>query len=189
MDLAVDQRGLGNRWSVAGGLASWGLAPVEHIARSRRVLAGRGSGRIVTERARFTSVFGRWWPYWGNWCEYLWDARFRGVRGDRCELYYHVPWSAPTFLTLAYVHSGRQTSLSTVYAATLVLDEIARLKQSQAIVCHVTNERISDRLLERWGWQPHCRDWPGRHFIKRFYGAYPEIPVGWRHRLTFDSLT
>jgi hypothetical protein len=54
-----------------------------------------------------------------------------------------------------------------------VLDEVARLKASDAILCDVWNWRISDRLLARWGWQPHKPDRWHRHFIKRFYGVYP----------------
>jgi hypothetical protein len=64
-----------------------------------------------------------------------------------------------------------------------MLDEIARIKGAHAIVCHVTNGRISDRLLRRWGWEAHCLNWKGRHFIKRFYGRYADIPNHWRSRL------
>ena len=76
-----------------------------------------------------------------------------------------------------------RTALSTFYAATLILDEIARLRDTNAIVCNVTNLRISDRLMLRWGWEKHCQHWAGRHFIKRFYGRYPEISSTWRERL------
>jgi hypothetical protein len=56
----------------------------------------------------------------------------------------------------------------------LVLDEIARIKQTDAIVCDVRNARISDRLLRRWGWESHVPQSRRRHFIKRFYGEYPD---------------
>ena len=82
---------------------------------------------------------------------------------------------------------GLERLLVRFYAATLVLDAIAELKHINAIVCHVTNERITDRLLHRWGWEEHCQDWPGRHFIKRFYGNYPTIKSVWRERLTLDN--
>ena len=76
----------------------------------------------------------------------------------------------------------------TLYAASLVLDEVARLRRSQAIVCNVTNRRISDRLMQRWGWEEHCQQWSSRHFIKRLYGEYPEISSSWRERLRLDQL-
>lgn len=186
MDLAVDQTGTGNRWSLNGGLAGWGMTPVTDVAGSRDALRERRAGRIVTCAGRLQAVYGRWWPYAGNLLQVQWDILCPSTHEDRCELFYHVPSSAAGFVTLAYVHSGPRTSLATFYAATLVLDEIATLKQSNAIVCHVTNRRISDRLLMRWGWQAHCQHWKGRHFIKRLYGNYPAIAPLWRKRLTLD---
>lgn len=181
MDLAIDQRGVGNRWSLTAGLAGLGIRPVTHVSRGSRVLARRRAGRIVIENASLEAVYGRWWPHSGDLLSVCWDTNFRPLAVDRCELFYN---RAAGFLTLSYVRSGPRTSLSTLYAATLVLDEIARITETNAIVCHVTNARISDRLLKRWGWQPHCLQWSGRHFIKRFYGRYPEIPLSWRQRLT-----
>ncbi len=187
MDLALDQRGLGNRWSLATGLAGWGLPPVTHVARQHHVLRSRRVGRIVTQAGKLEGVYGRWWAHGGNMLQVQWDLLVRSIPRDRCEIFFHVPLSAPSFLTLDYIHSGPGTSLSTFYAATLVLDEIAKLKQTSAIVCNVTNHRISDRLFQRWGWQAHCLNWKGRHFIKRLYGEYPEIPVRWRTRLTLGE--
>ena len=34
--------------------------------------------------------------------------------------------------------------------------------------------RISSRLAQRWGWEAHKPSRWRRHFIKRFYGSYPE---------------
>ncbi len=186
MDLAIDQTSPGHRWSLAGGVAGWGLRPVTNVATEGARLTTRRAGCIVTEQGRLRCVVGRWWPYAGNHLQMLWDMRFRSLTSDRCELYFHSPLGSPRFLTLAYIRSGPATSLSTAYAATLVLDEIARLKQANAIVCHVTNASISDRLMLRWGWQSHCPQWSGRHFIKRFYDHYPSIPASWRSRLSLD---
>jgi hypothetical protein len=58
------------------------------------------------------------------------------------------------------------------------LDEIARIRGAVAIVAHVTNGSISDRLLQRFGWQQHLEHWQGRHWIRRFYDGYPETSVG-----------
>jgi hypothetical protein len=54
-----------------------------------------------------------------------------------------------------------------------ILDEIARLKQSDALLCDAISERITTRLLSREGWEPHCPSLFHRHYIKRFYGVYP----------------
>lgn len=187
MDLAIDQTSLGARWSIAHGPAGWGMTPVTHIARQAKTVARRKCGRIVVNRGTLEAVYGRWWAYQGNHLQVLWDKRTRRFPRDRCELYYHAPWASPGCLTLSYVRSGPGTSLGTFYAATLVLDEIARLRDAAVIVCHVTNDRISNRLMKRWGWQQHCLEWSGRHFIKRLYGEHPEIASVWRQRLTLDG--
>jgi hypothetical protein len=53
------------------------------------------------------------------------------------------------------------------------LDEIARIKGIDALVCEAWNLRLSDRLLRRCGWERHVLHSRRRHFIKRFYGRYP----------------
>ncbi|MEM7473877.1 MAG: hypothetical protein AAF483_02735 [Planctomycetota bacterium] len=163
------------------------MQPVVHVAEQAEYLKARRCGRIVVERGRLDAVYGRWWPHETSLLEVYWDRWRRNYTSDRCELFYHAPWGSSRYLTLSYVRSGPETSLSTFYAATLVLDEIARLKDSNAIVCNVTNVRISDRLMTRWGWVTHCESWKGRHFIKRLYGKHPEIPGVWRERLKLGS--
>lgn len=188
MDMAVARGATSSAWSLGGGVAGIGLRPVTNIAAESGLLTQRSYGKIVVENRRLIAVHGRWWPYLGDLLQVAFDSRFPLVREDRCELYYHVSRSSPDFLTLGYVHSGPRTSLGTLYAATLILDEIARLKRSSAIVCNVTNDRISHRLFERWNWEQHCLDWPGRHYIKRLYGQFPTIDSPWRERLTMGSL-
>ena len=97
----------------------------------------------------------------------------RYFSGDRFWLYYNQPWRFPNFLVLKYVVSGRETSFASLARALDVLDEIARLKRSDALLCDVGNWRIGTKLLGRWGWVPHCPSRWHRHYIKRFYGDYP----------------
>lgn len=184
MDLATDSRCHLVRRPTLERLAGIGLVPVTDISAMAPQLSARRAGHIVVHGGKLVAVFGRWWPYLGNHLRAAWDQRFRKTEDDRCELFYHAPLSATQFLTLSYIHSGERTSIASVYAATLVLDEIARLKGALAIVCNVTNDRISDRVLARLGWESHCQNWSGRHFIKRFYGRYPSIQGTWRTRLT-----
>lgn len=94
---------------------------------------------------------------------------------DRCLLYYNQPWRYPQFLALKYVASTAGTRLATFRGALTVLDAIARIKATDAILCDAANSRISDRLLARWGWEPHKPQRFHRNFIKRFYGHYPEL--------------
>ncbi|KLU01950.1 hypothetical protein RISK_006134 [Rhodopirellula islandica] len=96
-----------------------------------------------------------------------WQAKFAALQGDVCCLDYHVPRGMNAFMTLDYVRSGDATGFATAIGAFQVLDEIARLRKSYAIVAHVSNARITDRHLKRAGWERHLLDWPGRHFIRR----------------------
>jgi hypothetical protein len=184
MDLAIDSRRIMVRRPFLERLAGLGWPPITEIAKQSQQLEALRAGHVVVQGGRLVAVYARWWPYLGNHLRAAWDQRFRQSEIDRCELFFHAPLGSSQFLTLSYIHSGETTSLASVYAATLVLDEIARIKRSLAIVCNVTNDRISDRLLERWGWEAHCQSWSGRHFIKRFYGQYPQIAEIWKTRLT-----
>lgn len=93
--------------------------------------------------------------------------------GDWCRVYYNQPRSCSNFLAVTYALSSRDCSLKSIRTAARVLDDIAELKQTDALLCDVANSRISDRLLTRWGWQAHCPQRWHRNFIKRFYGVYP----------------
>ena len=96
--------------------------------------------------------------------------------GDRMLVYYNQPWRFPNYLAVKYAVSSRQTTLGSLCRALSVLDEIARLKRSDALLCDVGNWRISQGQLARWGWEPHCPSRWHRHYIKRFYGNYPPPP-------------
>ena len=77
----------------------------------------------------------------------LFGQRFhRHARGDRYWLYYNQPWRYPNFLVLKYVVSARETSFGSLVRALEVLDYIARLKRSDALLCDVGNWRISTKI-------------------------------------------
>ena len=93
-------------------------------------------------------------------------------RGDRLWLYYNQPWRFPSYLAVTYMVSARNTALHSVRRALAVLDRIARLKRTDAMLCDAGNWRLSTELLSRFGWEPHCPSRLHRHFIKRLYGRY-----------------
>jgi hypothetical protein len=140
------------------------------------LLRQRRYGVIEMHEARLVGIHLRPWPKMISLPEVWWLGGWSHSRlqGDRCWLYYNQPWSCPNFLAIPYVVSGRCGSLASLHGATVVLDEIARIKQNDAIVCDVTNSRISDRLFQRWGWQRHVLHSRRCHYIKRFYGEYPD---------------
>jgi hypothetical protein len=96
---------------------------------------------------------------------------------DTCRLYYNQPLRASRYLALKYIETTAYTSYATFRAALTTLDWLAELKASDALVCEAANERISVRLLERFGWQPHAERVRGRNYIKRFYGVYPGVTL------------
>jgi hypothetical protein len=79
------------------------------------------------------------------------------------------------YLSLAYVNTSWATPYRTFLTALRVLDEVAAIKQSDAILCEVSNSRISDRLLRRLGWAAHLEESSRRHWIKRFYGDFGAV--------------
>jgi hypothetical protein len=134
-------------------------------------------GRVIVRDGRLFAIEQHWLRSPVSIVQVWWDSNHRRLTGNECILDYHVPRGLPSFITLDYVRSGKQTDYPTLVAACHVLNEIARLRRANAIVAHVTNPRISDRLLERFGWQRHLLHWRGRHFIRRFYDGYPELSV------------
>jgi len=132
-------------------------------------------GVIEMAEGTLQAIHLRCWPKVISAWEVQWLGRFHHgqTTGNRCWLYYNQPRRHSNYLVLKYVVSQRGCTLETFRGALTVLDEIARLKQSDALLCDAWNARISDRLLARWGWQAHCQHRWHRHFIKRFYGHYP----------------
>ena len=156
------------------------FASITDLTRDTERLCQGRYGVIEVVDGRFHRVLLRPWPKILVGPEVLWLGKWlhRWRRGDRIRLYYNQPPRFPNFLALAYALSGRETSVRSIRVGLEVLDEIARLKKSDALLCDVGNWRISGRFMQRWGWEPHCpTTWWHRHFIKRFYGDYPPRPA------------
>ena len=105
-----------------------------------------------------------------------WYHQYR--RGDRILIYYNQPWGFRNFLAVLYAVSARNTTMKSLLLAAAILDEIARLKRSDAMLCDVGNWRISTKMMNRLGWERHCPSRFHRHYIKRFYGEYPPSKTG-----------
>jgi hypothetical protein len=132
-------------------------------------------GVIETAGGMLRAIYLRPWPKLFSLAE-LWPIALRyHARGeaDRCLLYYNQPRSQPNFVALKYVVSTEGTTYRTFRASLTVLDAIAELKRTDAIVCDASNWRISDRLLTRLGWEPLAPSRWHRNYIRRFYGEYP----------------
>jgi hypothetical protein len=145
----------------------------------REQIRARRFGVIETVGGQFHALHLRPWPKLVSLPE-VWPLGSRyhaGGEPDRCLLFYNQPWRMPNFLALKYVVSTSGTSYATFRAALTTLDAVAELKRTDAIVCDAGNLRLSDRLMARFGWEPHKPQRWHRNFIRRFYGSYPATAV------------
>jgi hypothetical protein len=160
-------------------MARW-FETVTNLQHGRDALLRRRYGIIEARDGGFYRVRLRPYPKIGTVPEALliggWYHRYR--HADRCLLYYNQPRRFPNFLAVKYFVSARDTRLCTVRRMLEALDEIARIKRSDAILCDAANWRLSTAIMARFGWQPHAPSRWHRHFIRRFYGVYPP-PAGW----------
>ena len=141
------------------------------------LLRSRRYGMIAASGGRLVAIYLRPFPKIISLAEVTLQrsARSRRLAEDSCWLYYNQPRACSNFLALKYLVSGPKTCIATLLAALRGLEEIAQIKGTDAIVCDVSNGRISDRLLSRQGWEAHApRRWH-RNYIKRFYGTYPTL--------------
>lgn len=153
---------------------------ITDLAAGAEVLKRRAYGLIEMVDGRFRQVRLRPFPKIISAPEILlFGNRFHSrAHGDRFWLYYNQPRRHSNFLVLKYAVAARATSFASLARTLDVLDYIAALKRSDALLCDASNWRISTKLLGRWGWIPHCPSHWHRHYIKRFYGDYPP-PAKW----------
>ena len=153
---------------------------VTDLAAGAEVLRRRHYGVIEARGGRFLRVRLRPFPKFASVPEILLfgEAYHQYVRTDRCVLYYNQPRRFPNFLAAKYLVSGHGARVATVRRVLEALDEIARLKGSDALLCDAGNWRLSTAIMVRLGWEPHCPSRWHRFFIRRFYGSYPP-PVDW----------
>jgi hypothetical protein len=139
-------------------------------ADNREMIRRRRYGVIETARGELSRIDFRPFPKWISIVEIVYQQyRFHRRRTEnRCLIYYNAPRRCPAYLVAAYILTFAGTRYDTVHRACDVLDEVARIRQSEAIVCHVTNRRMSDRVMERFGWRKQAIHPRRRHFIKRF---------------------
>lgn len=154
-------------------LLSLGIRPICAESSHWSSVKRRSSGVIVAQNGCFHELNLFWFPRYTTVWRVWFDQYFRRVASDQCRIYFRQPFSAPKYLAVEYFVSGWRTSVQTVDSALRVLDYVAELKKSDAIVAQLKNSRISSRLLRRYGWERHLGDRASRHIIRRFYGVYP----------------
>jgi hypothetical protein len=148
---------------------------VTDLALGADALQCRAHGMIEARDGRFQRVVLRPLPKFVSLPEVMFLGRYhhRRRRGDHCVLYYDQPRQMPNYLAVKYLCSDRDTTVGTLRRILETLDEIARIKRTDAIVCDVSNWDLSTAIMTRLGWEPHCPSLWHRNFIRRFYGNYP----------------
>ena len=116
---------------------------------------------------KLLGIYPRWWPRLASQWESFQDGYIRNLPVDFCRVYYAFPRRAPGFMSVLYARSGPKTQYKTLYRAVVVMDEIARLRNTDAIVCQTISPRASERLMNRWGYVRHAFAVGENHYIKR----------------------
>lgn len=152
------------------------IETVRDVVAEQETLRRRSYGVIEAKDGKLVRIQLRPWPKMASLLEAQWMRPMKSKRrqSDVCRLYYNQPIGHRNFLTLSYIESSLNTTLKTFYATLDVLDQIAYIKMSDALIAEVSNKRITDRAMRRWGWERYMEQKRQRHWIKRFYGTYPE---------------
>jgi hypothetical protein len=124
-------------------------------------------GTVVLREGKAIAIRARWWPRWGSIWGAMSDRVVRTLPIDECRFYYSFPRSAPGYLSLLYVHAGEKTTYATFHQGILALDAIASIRKAYGIVCQVTNDRLTDRMMNRWGYVKHAAALGDNHYIRR----------------------
>lgn len=148
---------------------------IDNLSAQRDALRCVRYGMIEIAGRRFSRIVLRPWPKLVSILGLRLVGRWGLDRlpGDCVRLYYSQPLGTPSYLALNYIQSGREAVWADICRSLAVLDGVARLKRSDAIVCDVTNPRLSARLMRRLGWEPLSRGRWHRCYVRRFYGRYP----------------
>ena len=148
-------------------VANIALGSVTSIEGNADRIRSWNYGELELFDGKLLGIYPRWWPRIPSKWESFRDNAFRSLPTDVCRTYYAFPRRAPGFMSVLYALSGPKTQYTTFYRAVVVLDEIARLRDSDAIVCQVINLQASERLMNRWGYVRHALARGDNHYIKR----------------------
>ena len=142
---------------------------VTDLARERTVVATRRYGVLEVNEGQLAKVVFRPYPKLFAIQEFVAWQGWRRARqgGDRCWLYFNQPRKFPMFLAVKFMIATPGATLRTIHQAVRLLEEIAEIKRVDALLCDAANVRLSDRLLRRYGWEPHAPSRWHRNYIRR----------------------
>lgn len=149
---------------------------VHDVRESREILTRKSYGMIEAQGGELSFVQLRPFPKLVSVAEAAWIGGWshNRIKRDRVQVFYNQPSRHSNFLVAKYAVSELGTTLATMRASFRTFMEIARLKQVDAALCEIISKRVTDRIMKYWGFEPHNPKARGRHFIRRFYGEYPD---------------
>lgn len=146
------------------------------VREAHELLAEKPYGMIEATNGQTSFVQIRPFPKMISIAEAMWLGGFahKRIKRDRVQVFYNQPRAHKNYLIAKYAVSELGTTLATMRASFKTFMEIARLKQADAAMCEVISRRVTDRIMAYWGFEPHNPKSRGRHYIRRFYGDYPD---------------
>lgn len=109
----------------------------------------------------------RWVPRFASRWDVLRDTlKPRAVVGECC-VYYAFPLRTPGFMAVQYLVCGQQTPYETLRRSVEIVSWIARARGCQAVVCQAISDRLSERIMNRWGYVQHAKTLGPGHYILR----------------------
>jgi len=147
--------------------ASFALGKLDCIEGHADELQACNYGEVLLSHGELVAIYPRWWPKIASRWEAIQHTLLRSLPEDVCRAYYAFPRRAPGYMTVIYAHSGPNTHYRTLYRGVKVMEDIARLRNTKAMVCESVNARVDERLLNRWGYVKHAVSLGGNHYIKR----------------------
>ena len=149
---------------------------IESIRDGHEILTRHPYGMIEAAGGKLSFVQLRPFPKLISVAEAAWLGGWshKRIRRDRVQVFYNQPARHRNYLIARYAVSELGTTLATMRASFRTFMEIARLKRANAVLCQVISKRVTDRIMSYWGFEPHNPKARGRHFIRRFYGNYPD---------------
>ena len=122
---------------------------ITDISANVETIRNRRYGVIEVTEGKFTAIHFRPWPKLISAAEAQWLGGWHHgrLKKDHCLMYYNQPLGHTNFLALKYTVSSFGTTYKTFRRTCLILDEVAKIKKTDAIVAEVSNTRISDRFI------------------------------------------
>ena len=124
--------------------------------------------RSSDESGWFTFEFvPRWVPPLASRWDVLVDTlRPRAAAGE-CRVFYAFPLRTPGFMAVQYLLCGPQTPYATLRRCVEIVSWIAQARRCQAVVCQAISDRLSERVMNRWGYVQHAKTLGPGHYIHR----------------------